>query len=69
MFDPESHYVEGHLDDLLRLSKQSYLLRQVLRTKSGTWDRLMVRLGSLLISLGNRLQEGRLYTGLSNHRA
>ena len=69
MLDPESHYVESHLDDLNRLSKQSHLLRQVLRTKTGRWDRLMVRLGGLLISLGNRLQQGRMYTGLSNHRA
>lgn len=68
MFDPESHYVESHLDDLVRLSKQSHLLRQVLRTRAGWWDRLMVWLGSLLISLGNRLQEGRLYTGLSNNQ-
>ena len=69
MFDSESHYVENHLDDLNRLSKQAHLLRQAQRTQHSPWDRLMVRLGSILISLGNRLQEGRLYTGLSNHRA
>ena len=69
MFDPKNHYVESHLDELNRLSKQAQLLRLVVRTRSSAWDRLMVRLGSLLISLGNRLQEGRLYSGLSNHRA
>jgi hypothetical protein len=69
MFDHQSHYTGSHLDELSRLSKHTRLLQQALQTRPSLWDRLMVRLGSVLIALGSKLQEGRLYTGLSNHRA
>jgi hypothetical protein len=69
MYDLDPKYVESHLDEMNRLSKQARLLHQSLRTKAGTWERMMVRLGSALIYQGNRLLEGHLYSGLSNHRA
>jgi hypothetical protein len=67
MFNHDPHYVESHLDELTRLSKRTQLLQQALQTKPNWWDRLMVRLGSVLIALGSRMQEGRVYIGLSNH--
>ena len=53
--------IDDHLQELLDLSAQTRMALSSRSSFPSRWDRALIRLGDLLISLGVRLQRGRLY--------
>ena len=52
--------IEDHFQELLQLSSQTRMALLSNSALPSPWDRTLIRLGDLLISLGVRLQRGRL---------
>jgi hypothetical protein len=61
----ELHYHQTHHTDLIRQSRNTYLLLNIRTPYPSLWDTTLYRIGNFLVFLGERMRRNRSYVKLS----
>jgi len=61
----ELNYHQTQHSDLLRLSRNAYLLQSINAPYPSLWDITLYRIGNFLVSLGEKMRRNRGYMQLS----
>ncbi len=64
-FYQEMDYRQSQHNDLLRQSRNAYLLQNIQTRYPSLWDTMLYRVGNFLVSVGERMRRNRGYLQLS----